>query len=416
MAVASLSGCKKNSEPAKPPAPTEEKATEPAKPTPPPRVAKKPPPPPKVTAEQRKAYLEALKGGRALAREKKWAEAKARFEAALKEIPMDSMALSELGWAAFQAGDMATARKANRDSVNAATADKIKAASLYNLGRVAEAQEELGKAAGYYARSLALRPHKVVAKRLADVSARAGLPAEGKKSPVAPDRDFIRCPGLHAGLEPLCECLKAGYFSDHQMGEMNTKDEIECGPAEGTKAGRARVISVRSDMMYQEEHFLVATQPGGKLEVLAHLATAYNPGAFGIHEGITHKRFEIEQRGGQGVLWSETWHYRFDTDMGIAEEESRDLKRVTLCHIPHQDDAPVTCPIQVPVLDAYERVKSEHHKEGDIDESMATKGLPIKTRTELSVTLADDGKVTVLLKAGKKTDRVGEMLGDHKLW
>jgi hypothetical protein len=32
------------------------------------------------------------------------------------------------------------------------------------------------------------------------------------------------------------------------------------------------------------------------------------------------------------------------------------------------------------------------------------------------VTLSDDGKATVLLKAGKKTPRVGTLLGDHKLW
>jgi tetratricopeptide (TPR) repeat protein len=79
---------------------------------------------------------------------------------------MDARALSELGWAAFKAGDYDRALSANRDSVKAATEPRVKAASLYNLGRVAEACGDKPAAVGYYLQSIRLRPNDAVAARL----------------------------------------------------------------------------------------------------------------------------------------------------------------------------------------------------------------------------------------------------------
>jgi TolA-binding protein len=52
-----------------------------------------------------------------------------------------------LGWAAFQAGDYDKAREANASAIRAASGRAVKAASLYNLGRVAEATGKHGEAA-----------------------------------------------------------------------------------------------------------------------------------------------------------------------------------------------------------------------------------------------------------------------------
>jgi len=62
-------------------------------------------PRPSHTPEELREYRQKLEAGRKLARAKKWGEAVTAFEAALAVVPMDSRALSELGWAAFQAGD-----------------------------------------------------------------------------------------------------------------------------------------------------------------------------------------------------------------------------------------------------------------------------------------------------------------------
>ena len=419
-AVAALPGCKKSSEPAKPPAlptaaPKETPHPPAAKPAPPAKTPDKAPPVPVITEEQRAIYLKGLLHGRALAKEKRWAEAQARFEAALAAIPMDSRALSELGWAAFQAGDLPRAREANRDSVRAATEDKLKAASLYNLGRVAEAEEKLTDAVGFYARSLALRPHKGVAKRLADVWAQAGLPPRDTRGSLAPPPDSLRCTGKYASLESLCTCLRGSYLKDHGS-DGDKPEDVACKPVAALKAPRVQVISLQRMELYQEEQYLVGNQPQGKLEVLAHLATAYNPGAFGIYEEIQHKVFKAQEQGGKKILWCEVEHQRFDRDMGIAEEESREVRRLTLCLLPTNETESVTCPLQVTVLDAYERVKSEEMEDVEVEEGMGTKGLPIKTRTELSVTLSDHGAASVVLKAGKKTVGVAAALGTHKLW
>ena len=419
VAVAGLPACKKSTEPSSPPpaqkvAPTEP-ASKPAPKAPAPKPTAKPKAPP-VTKEAQAIYIKGLTEGRVLAKKKQWAEAQAKFEAALAAIPMDSRALSELGWAAFQAGDLPRAREANRDSVKAATEDKLKAASLYNLGRVAEAEEKFAEAVGFYARSLGLRPHKGVARRLAHVAASAGLPPQEKKNALAPAAETLRCPGKFDGLEALCKCLRAGYLKDHGN-DGDKPQDVACKPLEETKAPRVQVILVQRMELYQEEQFLVASQPGGKLEVLAHLATAYNPGAFGIWEEITHEVFKAEERGGQRLLRSEVRHSRFDSDMGIAEEEARDIRALTLCLLPADETKPVSCPAQLTLLDNYERIKSDPvDEEIEVEEGMGTPGLPIKRRTELSVDLSDQGELSVVLKAGKKTARLAAVLGTHKLW
>jgi len=325
---------------------------------------------------------------------------------------MDGRALSELGWAAFQAGDYERARKANRDSVNATTEDRVRAASLYNLGRVAEAQEKVAEAMGHYSRSLALRPHKAVAARLSGLAARAGAAAPGGKSPVAPRATDAPCQKLFPSEDALCRCLAKAFVDDHGLGAATEEPGCE---DPGQEVGRVKVVKIGSMEHHMENHYLVAKQPGGQVQAVTRLAGVYNPGAFGIYEELQHKGFTVEKLGERHVLRSLLHHHRTDRDQGISEEEGRTVHRLTVCVIP--ENGAVTCPLQVPVFDQYTRERIElEGGDDDLDESMRTQGLPIKRAVKLEVELMPEGAARVVLKAGEADGPVKAMLGEHRLW
>ncbi|MBL9008766.1 MAG: tetratricopeptide repeat protein, partial [Myxococcales bacterium] len=123
-------------------------------------------------------YQMALRCGRQSVSESAFVDAVTQFEAALRARPNDPVALSELGWAALQAGDLARARAATENAL-ATTKDRaLLAASLYNLGRIAEATDDRNAAMAAYRRSLTLRKSAEVTARLAaiDTSTPAAMP------------------------------------------------------------------------------------------------------------------------------------------------------------------------------------------------------------------------------------------------
>lgn len=121
-----------------------------------------------VTVDKKpKSYEAALKQGNKLLDAKKYEEALATFRVALEFKPDDARALSEISWAAFQAGEMDAARDAARAAIAGADDKKLEAAALYNLGRVEEHEGNTDAARRAYSESLALRPNKTVRKRLA---------------------------------------------------------------------------------------------------------------------------------------------------------------------------------------------------------------------------------------------------------
>ncbi len=123
-------------------------------------------------AEISRAYSRALHRGRKLADKGDYDGAIAAFREALAATPADARALSELGWAAFQKGDLALADDATEKSIAAATDAKLRAASLYNRGRIAEARKDSKHAIAAYEASLELRQSAVVAGRLAALEGR----------------------------------------------------------------------------------------------------------------------------------------------------------------------------------------------------------------------------------------------------
>lgn len=118
-------------------------------------------------------YSRALHRGRSLGEKGDNAGAMAAFREALEELPNDARALSELGWVAFRSGDLEAAEAATTASIDAADPirhPKLRAASLYNRGRIAEERGDTARALEAYRESLSLRPHDVVEQRLSTLT------------------------------------------------------------------------------------------------------------------------------------------------------------------------------------------------------------------------------------------------------
>lgn len=137
------------------------------------------------------SYGSALKRGRMLLNKDRAPQAASAFEAALRARPGDPMALSELSWARFRAGHMKRARKAANESIDNAEGDPvIKAASLYNLGRVQESEGQKQEAVRSYQRSYELRQHPVVAKRLKALGATVPVSVWTSNATKGPYKDL----------------------------------------------------------------------------------------------------------------------------------------------------------------------------------------------------------------------------------
>lgn len=153
-------------------------------------------------------YRQSMAGGRALDQQGDHVGAMARFKHALAAHPEDAAALSELGWAAFQAGQLDEAAQATTRAVVAAKDPRLKAASLYNLGRIAEQRQDLAGARKAYEESLTLRKNTVVRARLAALTGgTAGAEFHGVPGQLFADlnaycRSLSTPPGFgHCGVE-----------------------------------------------------------------------------------------------------------------------------------------------------------------------------------------------------------------------
>ncbi len=92
--------------------------------------------------------------------------------------------LSEQGWAAYKAKDLAKAEQITRAAIGEAkdySAQRIKAASLYNLGRILEDKSDKPGAITAYVESLKLRPNRTVREQLAKLDAQAAADADPLK-------------------------------------------------------------------------------------------------------------------------------------------------------------------------------------------------------------------------------------------
>jgi hypothetical protein len=110
----------------------------------------------------------------------------AELEAQLAEAPKDARLWSDLGQAALQAGDLDKAADASQlaaDLAGFAGDANLRAASLYNLGRVCERRHDDDNARAAYAASHELRPNPTVADALVRMHSAVIPPAPKEKGP-----------------------------------------------------------------------------------------------------------------------------------------------------------------------------------------------------------------------------------------
>ncbi len=346
-----------------------------------------------ITKAVRAEYKQRLSAGRKAAKATRWSDATTEFEAALVAIPGDDRALGELSWAAFSAGDHDRARKAGRASVLAATDPKIKAASLYNLGRVEEAGSKIAEAAVLYRQSLALRPNKIVEDRLAKL---------GKDGAAVAAALPCTTPATEAAL---CACLDASV-------ERDEPDAAACtlAPAGAPDFQIATFVATTAS---EQEMVLVARQAAG-WAVVAHLGYVYNPGMMGISEEWSLTETKEETLGGKQVVRFAASKSRSDTDMGVDEFETENHESLVVC-VRGAADVATTCPLDVLTSYTYLRDRLGVAEDEDMKDvaDLLTKGLPIRTELAVSVELGADGIAKVRAVRGNPESST---LGDKKLW
>jgi len=350
-----------------------------------------------ISKEARAAYRQHLRAGRKLAKAKQWSAAIAELDAALAAIPGDDRALGELSWAAFSAGDYERARKAGHDSVLAATDAKLKAASLYNLGRIEEANGKIADAVARYRESLALRPNKIVAKRLADLEKLApAVAADAEPSPCSKPMPE----------DKLCPCLLATVDPD-LLGEREPSCELSDAGAAGFQVAR-----YSSGDRGEDEVALAAEGPTGWF-VVDDVEHVYNPGAFGISEEWELAGTKEESIGGKQIVRFTAQKSRSDSDMGIDEVESEDTTSLIVC-VRGDAKTPTTCPLDVITSYRYERDRLGVIDDEDMTDvaDLRTKDLPIIDETKVSVEIGPTG----IAKIRAITGTPRSQLGDLKLW
>jgi tetratricopeptide (TPR) repeat protein len=359
------------------------------------------PPPP--TKEARRAYRQHLAAGRKHGAASEWGEAVVDFDAALAAVPHDARALSELAWAAFNSGDFDKARRAGRESVAATREPRLKASSLYNLGRVEEATARKEQAARLYRESLALRPSATVEARL------AGLGQEFEELGAA---DALPCTAPRAEAE-LCTCLGA-YVDAWSKGD-DAMGACESLPVAGLPDWRVVHVQLEQDT---ETVLLAARGPTG-WSVVTKVADVFDPGAFGITEDWKLLSMRSRALGDHTIVELTSEHTRLDNDLAAGESQSEDTTLYTICVV-GAAGAPTTCPLQAPIRQREATDPLDFGDGPDDPEPGAPPPpkppAPTRRSAELRVDLTPDGGANVRLVKGKSDDSLRVVLGPHRLW
>ncbi len=149
------------------------------------------------TRAARRDFRGRMKHGRELVKQGNFADGMAEFEEALKLVPDNSRALSELGWAAFKANHLSRSIEASRKAVNGESDPRVAAASLYNLGRALESKGDRAGALAAYEESLGRRPNQTVLDRFHTLGGKLMI--------------WARAPGCGAApttQQALCDCFR----------------------------------------------------------------------------------------------------------------------------------------------------------------------------------------------------------------
>jgi tetratricopeptide (TPR) repeat protein len=369
------------------PTPTEPSPVEPPESKPESKTAPKP----KVdeAAKLRKRLLALLNEGREATKKGDYPAGMAKYREALEIDASDVSALAELGWAAFQAGDLELAHRTTTQALKFVRDDKQRGMILYNLGRIAEAREELAAAIEHYEASLVARPgNQTVQTHLDAVKAKLA----SASSPSAEQ------PGLEVLARDLVDLTAACKIIEEQRCEDFTMDESDpctCDPEPQATPGADQswgLLQLGGDESMQAAWFPVVQTDKG-WTVFAEVLYTYNPGAFGIFEEAELGASTVEPllaKGTQLVMRVEK--SRMDRDMGLNEIESEDYKAMIIC-ARHETGAYCARPL----ITAYSRSREVEFLGEDeqmFGEPIEHTGLPFAIGFEASVEFVE-GKLIV---------------------
>jgi hypothetical protein len=155
------------------------------------------PPASQPSPDVKTKYQPALSRGRKLQGKHDWKGAIAAFQECLVVLPDDPIALSEIGWSAFNLPDLALAEKSTRAALRAGGSPDLRGATFYNLGLIEEARGDKVAAIAAYKESLKARQHEVVRAALGKLD-----PAAAKElDPFKP----LPMDGPYKYLETYCK-------------------------------------------------------------------------------------------------------------------------------------------------------------------------------------------------------------------
>ena len=362
---------------------------------------------PRLDAAQRRAVLRDLEAGRKLARAKDWSGALVVFDRALALAPDDARLLAEVGWAAFQAKDLARAEAANQRALAGTKDPPLRAQILYNAGRVAEARGDKSAAKIHYGDSLALRDNAEVTARYTAVG--------GAPDDVHPP---LPCGQGHASAEAMCACLIA-----HKDGVMMMWDEApKCAKAKAAPAlGDPRLgLFLWGGETLGERVYVLTVREGATTRPIADLGRDYEPGAFGVHNQATVKGGEARKVGSHTVVVLRSEQDDNDSNMAGLELCSHHANLETVCAL---GDAPgsTRCTPPIPIDTEAGCGLGVEPDPSEIDAEMKAAMAEIKksashNEAKTAWTIAADGKVTVRLVSGAKALVPGYVLRVHTLW
>ncbi|MFO0759638.1 MAG: tetratricopeptide repeat protein [Byssovorax sp.] len=354
-----------------------------------------------ISAADRKKALALLQEGRKKSRAKDFTAALTAFDQALALTPDDVAVLSEVGWAALNAGELDRADKANKRALALVKQPVQRAQILYNAGRVAEAKKDTEAARKAYAESLSLRDNAEVKKRL-DA---AGGPPE----PMLP------CAAGAPTVEALCKCLLKPENAPMMPDDAKTVCEVEKTLPLGD--ARLSVLRYGAEMMGEVVHLLVA-KDGSVLRPVAGLGSDYEPGAFGVHNEAHVLGGEAKTFGSRTVIVVKSEQRDFDQNMAGLEicDESNDYESV--CAL-GSGAAPSRC-FTVPVSIAGGCGAGVEPDPADLDDDTKKSLEEMKkswshSAVKLSWSLGPDGKVEVKKVSGESKLIPAGLVGAHAL-
>lgn len=361
----------------------------------------------KKGTQLRQTFLTHLKAGRKLVQKKDYKGGLVELEKARKLDPNDARILSEIGFAAMLSDDLVTARKANIDSVRFAKEDKLKAASLYNLGRIAEKEAQPELAAGYYRESILLRPNKTVEERLAALGAKPGTTATGHE-PCSFD--------VHEGKskDEVCKALATSQSMDNPVcykpNPFGASDTLASKVFDAASAGFDKVELIHfydeNDDMTEIFHLGVLDKKGTWHTVP--LYWVYNPGAFGIMEDIVQPIVTFEDLKGDGStqIVVRVGHHRHDSNMGVAEIESEDTTGLIVIGQSAEGSPELLANFTTSYRYLLEKLDFGDEEE-PFDSNHGSKELPIEEKFNVKATFDKKGSIVLAQPAGKDSIKAG---------